>query len=620
MTSYQETMSVSPRVLHTASRFFSSDREMFGELLQNAYRAGATVVVIDTVRNSSDQMISFVFSDNGRGVDNPQKLLCLGDTGWDADEVIEPAGIGIFSTLREGIVSATYTSFTETTGWRMVLHQGHLKGMPVDIDILEPNGQHGTTVEVVFENPRNRWSLTSGTVQTEMGRLPLQVLFDGEMVSSSVRLVGAVEFSIGAYGTLYLNAYRDRRLLYGDYNLEWEWRPLKNTKVFIDVLGSVLDVDDPWEVLALQVLHDSSSWVFQINQKGGVRPNLPARTELVDNEALRSAARIILREISVYYKNRLLPLINLLPDTFSGDDIPFADTVPYLDGRSVMTQLGSEISAKASLSLLEALGWIRYSGEFVLTSEPSLHYLYDDGWGYPYDNYGYTYYSKKKHLRVGGDETLVKQLLAFRVRSETINREIPLMTYSSMEAVNQIQCTLDNLRTTERGHSRIGLASKITLSIGQDAYEVPWIITTNGDLVIAAASPEDAIKYLRVNRRPLYGFVDWILLDDRDFGFTDAVRWESTDDDANGWLSFDALYQYVVSILRRLDENADQKRIERVHNQVTNWDENEEFIREPVSRLYPGREDEELSAALVQLQNAVAEYSALIDERRKLIL
>jgi hypothetical protein len=92
----QETIcaKVNVRLLGKADRLFTGTVEgRIIEIIQNARRAGATEVRI----SNKDGMITVV--DNGSGIDDFQKLLDLGGSGWDEQMEAgeDPAGVGLFS-------------------------------------------------------------------------------------------------------------------------------------------------------------------------------------------------------------------------------------------------------------------------------------------------------------------------------------------------------------------------------------------------------------------------------------------------------------------------------------------------------------------------------------------
>jgi hypothetical protein len=92
---------ISPSILSKADRLFrNDDAGVFIELLQNARRAGATLVdVLIEALSGSETASRITFQDNGRGMEDFQKLLTLGDSDWSTEvrETEDPAGMGFFS-------------------------------------------------------------------------------------------------------------------------------------------------------------------------------------------------------------------------------------------------------------------------------------------------------------------------------------------------------------------------------------------------------------------------------------------------------------------------------------------------------------------------------------------
>lgn len=98
---------ISPTILSKADRLFrNDDAGVFVELLQNARRAGATLVDVCIKQLPGNEAISRItFQDNGRGVEDFQKLLTLGDSDWSAEvrETEDPAGMGFFSLCHSDV-------------------------------------------------------------------------------------------------------------------------------------------------------------------------------------------------------------------------------------------------------------------------------------------------------------------------------------------------------------------------------------------------------------------------------------------------------------------------------------------------------------------------------------
>jgi hypothetical protein len=98
---------VDSALLDKADRLFqNSDDSLWTELLQNARRAGANSVEItlQAAMGSSGRSVVTVW-DNGVGIDDFQKLITLGGSGWSnsVQYIEDPAGIGFFSLCRSDV-------------------------------------------------------------------------------------------------------------------------------------------------------------------------------------------------------------------------------------------------------------------------------------------------------------------------------------------------------------------------------------------------------------------------------------------------------------------------------------------------------------------------------------
>ena len=159
---------VSPRLLTKADRLFTGTIEgRIIELLQNARRAGATEVRITNKNNL------ITVQDNGSGIQDFQKLLDLGSSGWN--EQIEsgedPAGVGLFSlaprqvTITSGNSSVVITKY----GWT---------GTPITVTNSE-NHTKGTIIEFTDEKP---WDFE--TVERHAVFAGIRVIVDGKYCHS----------------------------------------------------------------------------------------------------------------------------------------------------------------------------------------------------------------------------------------------------------------------------------------------------------------------------------------------------------------------------------------------------------------------------------------------------
>lgn len=89
---------ISPAILDKVNRLFrNDDAGVWIELLQNARRAGASVVTVQITE--SDKHCEIVVTDNGSGIQDFQNLLTLGASDWNpaVKKLEDPAGMGFFA-------------------------------------------------------------------------------------------------------------------------------------------------------------------------------------------------------------------------------------------------------------------------------------------------------------------------------------------------------------------------------------------------------------------------------------------------------------------------------------------------------------------------------------------
>lgn len=85
------------RLIARIGEMFSKGTTVIGELMQNARRAGATQVIIET----DPSQARMVVIDDGCGIEDFQKLITIAESGW-SDEILEsedPFGIGFASAV-----------------------------------------------------------------------------------------------------------------------------------------------------------------------------------------------------------------------------------------------------------------------------------------------------------------------------------------------------------------------------------------------------------------------------------------------------------------------------------------------------------------------------------------
>ncbi len=251
---------VNPRLLTKANRLFTGTLHgRIIEILQNARRAGATHVEIE----NRDGWI--VVRDNGRGIEDFHKLLDLGGSGWDdaLEQSEDPAGVGLFCLAPREVT-------VRSRGRIAVIHEDGWTGEPVRI-ISDPEPCEGTVLTFQDEP----W--TPSEVERDAVFCGMAVAVDGEPCpreqfasdqAADYPDLGC-RIEVREYADLKPWHHSCCRGRYGDNCL-------------VSFHGQVVSVHHrPVGEHHLHVLIDLTG------EPTGIRLMLPARTQLVENEALR---------------------------------------------------------------------------------------------------------------------------------------------------------------------------------------------------------------------------------------------------------------------------------------------------------------------------------------------
>ena len=267
---------VSKRLLSKAERLFTGAVEgRIIEILQNARRAGATEVQIT---NGNGQV---TVRDNGRGIADFAALLDLGRSAWDdlTEYAEDPAGVGVFCLApREVcITSGGKQAVVKGKGWT---------GAPVEV-LATDHPCKGT--ELVFSD--QPWVFE--TVQKHAVFSGLNVTVDGQPC--------AQESFISSTAALYAELgcrieVRERNAL-SQWHSQWK-RSYYAEDVLVNFHGQVVPFTYAPVGEHLQFLVDLTG------DPTGIRLMLPARVQLVQNEALEALKAAIEKEAYRYIQSR----------------------------------------------------------------------------------------------------------------------------------------------------------------------------------------------------------------------------------------------------------------------------------------------------------------------------
>jgi len=267
---------VNPRLLSKADRLFTGTLDgRIIEILQNARRAGATEVHIV----NADKKVTV--RDNGQGIADLAVLLDLGKSAWDEnmESAEDPAGVGIFCLApREvGIRSGNKKVIIKDKGWT---------GAPVEV-LTADRRCNGT--ELAFDD--QPWLFEM--VEKHAVFSGLKVTVDGRKCSR--------EPFVSQHAILYPKLgcrieVRERCAL-GQWHSSCK-RSYYTDNVLVNFHGQVITFTHTPVSEQLQFLVDLTG------EPTDIRLMLPARVQLVANEAMEDLKAVIEKEAYRYIQRR----------------------------------------------------------------------------------------------------------------------------------------------------------------------------------------------------------------------------------------------------------------------------------------------------------------------------
>ena len=267
---------VSDRILSKVDRLFTNRlAHVFTELLQNARRAGATLVNITTTEQ--DEKTCIVFFDNGRGIDNFAKLLHLGDTGWDekTERTGDAAGMGFFSLVHSGVDVASHDL-------RASITKEHFLGQKeLSVEDHQEPIVCGTKLTFIRDERLDSVKAALASVATYG---PIDVILNGAALPRKDFLADAV--MVREFGGVRIGIFDD--------NDSWRRRDAVNFYgSVISHTGQNLSISD---VLPVPLDHGQSSTKslyarFDVIDTSCIRLKLPDRTAIVEDEKYKALVR-----------------------------------------------------------------------------------------------------------------------------------------------------------------------------------------------------------------------------------------------------------------------------------------------------------------------------------------
>lgn len=305
--------SVSQSLLGRVTRIFNNSvSDVLSELLQNSRRAGAGRVYVDVAEAHGRSIL--VIRDDGSGIDDPAKILTLGDSGWNEGIAHreDPAGMGVFS-LAGRHVEIRSRSTAVDIGWGVVIPpEAWESGASLAI---EPSDIAAGT-EIRIEMPEAWARDLRAAIDNAARHYPLPVSFGGEELKRADFLAGACR--VEEWQGCRIGVFHDRNHLPASY-------PRINFHG-LTVLCPMPNVTE---------LDGGERWHVRVDivDAHALQLVLPARKEMVQNAALETlceaAERAIYRTIAEGLSHRLAHAQWLRAQQL-GIDLP--EATPWLAG------------------------------------------------------------------------------------------------------------------------------------------------------------------------------------------------------------------------------------------------------------------------------------------------
>ena len=280
---------VNTRLLSKAHRLFTGTKNgRIIEILQNARRAGATRVEII---NQDGQV---TVRDNGRGIQDFAGLLDLGGSGWlresnsqQIEQSEDPAGVGLFCLAPRRLV-------VQSLGRQAVIEGDGWHGLPVEMTGISSDDAPRATAGTTLCFPDDPW--TFDEVEPLAVYTGMLVVVDGKSCDSQPFIMHAAAHNKDL-GCRIQVIPRDRLT-------QWQCGAARvgcvgEHNIIVNFYGQTVGfTDHPIDERGLYYLIDLTG------EPTGIRLMLPARTQLVENEALAQLKAWIEREAFRFVQRR----------------------------------------------------------------------------------------------------------------------------------------------------------------------------------------------------------------------------------------------------------------------------------------------------------------------------
>jgi hypothetical protein len=268
-TSHTIHAKIGQGILHKADRLFrNDDRGTFVELLQNSRRAAATRVDISIEEVSRLQSVVEV-QDDGTGISDFERLLTLGDSGWNDDlkATEDPAGMGFYSLCLSGVEVYSGLQYTKISPEAFVGKAGA---------VVEVRESYVGGTRLRFSRSSSKESLVAALKGAALF-YPLEVCLNGEVLPRYDFLEGAIHREvIDGIEVGFATEFKRDWSYYGADN-NWNFYGARIRETFPQLSG-ILSKDGESTTLHAR---------FNVLETGRIKLQLPDRCNIIQNDFLR---------------------------------------------------------------------------------------------------------------------------------------------------------------------------------------------------------------------------------------------------------------------------------------------------------------------------------------------
>lgn len=331
---------VSTGLLRKADRLFTgTDDGRVIELVQNSRRANSrNIWITQAPLQEGQEKSKIIFQDDGEGIKNFSELLDLGGLHW-GDEIVEaedPGGIGLFS-LAPGRVEIL------SHGHRMVIEGEGWWGAPVEVTETDQAPRVGT--KLIFED--EGWAGPTGIGTRRFNNELLQhgkfsgvkIYYNNSPFTMESFLIPSPrceKFLPTHYPELGVHIQvipvrctrkgQDQdRYVYRDYSIDTSMNFYGHVLKIPESHWSFRDSEDGY--------YQGYGYAIRVDMTGEptpIRLMLPARTQFVENDALKDLQKAIKTEVYRYFQrlgSHRIPYKSWLEAKTLGIELPEADQV-----------------------------------------------------------------------------------------------------------------------------------------------------------------------------------------------------------------------------------------------------------------------------------------------------